>query len=583
MTNATRITPTNRGALLVGACALAVVIAAPSCGSGAASSDASTSTSAGSGGFSAQGAGGATVSDASYGVVGVGAGGGPIAQGPFDDFPSKPILDMPPQGAPPPANVGDLFGPADTGDAAGGPCLIEPEPGTLFPQNWARPRFVWTADPNQNLFELRIKAASNQNNELVVYTTATQWTMPHAMWVSLTSHIPDVPMTVSVRGATLMGTSLVGKPTLGTKGDVTIAPAEASGSIVYWRTVADADTGELKGFSAGDESVVLALQATNVTVAPGGTKVKCIGCHTSTPDGQYAAFKTLHATSGGALASIEKASVGMPPSFWSMASIDAMNTADFGVPTFSKAHWADGDHTLVTSMGNGDSAQLAWFDLETKSSGEGTAYGFLKRDTDMHGAIMPSFSHDGTNIVYMSTSQSTDGRAEGDADLYTVPYSSKMGGTATKLMGASDSAYLEYYPAYSPDDQFVAFNRVSAGMNPYNQPNAEVFVVPASGGTATRLAANDPIACSGAKSPGITNSWPKWAPEAVTVGDRTFYWIAFSSRRAGSNPQLYITAIVVQGGHVQTYPALYVWAQPSTEANHTPAWDVFKLPPQPPQ
>jgi hypothetical protein len=109
-----------------------------------------------------------------------------------------------------------------------------------------------------------------------------------------------------------------------------------------------------------------------------------------------------------------------------------------------------------------------------------------------------------------------------------------------------------------------------------------VFVIPASGGTPTRIAANDPIACSNEKSPGVTNSWPKWAPKAVTAGDRAFYWLTFSSSRSGGMPQLYVTAVVVQGDKITTYPALYLWNQPSDEANHTPAWDVFELPQSPP-
>jgi hypothetical protein len=53
----------------------------------------------------------------------------------------------------------------------------------------------------------------------------------------------------------------------------------------------------------------------------------------------------------------------------------------------------------------------------------------------------------------------------------------------------------------------------------YDQPLGEVFILPAAGGTATRLAANDPPACTGKTSPGMTNSWPKWSPQAVTASD----------------------------------------------------------------
>jgi hypothetical protein len=120
----------------------------------------------------------------------------------------------------------------------------------------------------------------------------------------------------------------------------------------------------------------------------------------------------------------------------------------------------------------------------------------------------------------------------------------------------------------------------------YNNAQDELYVVPSGGGTATRLLANDPPACTGKTSPGVTNSWPKWAPQAQTTTDgRTFYWIVFSSiRDPGGNPQLYVTPVVVDGaGKVTTYHALYLWNQPAGENNHTPAWDNFQIPPPGPQ
>ena len=96
--------------------------------------------------------------------------------------------------------------------------------------------------------------------------------------------------------------------------------------------------------------------------------------------------------------------------------------------------------------------------------------------------------------------------------------------------------------------------------------------------TPLRLDANDPPQCAGVTSPGVTNSWPKWAPEVGTSGSRRFYWLTFSSTRTGGRPQLFITPVVDDGEAVRTYPALYLWNQPADENNHTPAWDVFDIP-----
>ncbi len=81
----------------------------------------------------------------------------------------------------------------------------------------------------------------------------------------------------------------------------------------------------------------------------------------------------------------------------------------------------------------------------------------------------------------------------------------------------------------------------------------------------------------------MSNSWPKWAPGATTIGGKKYYWLIFSSKRnPNGNPQLYITGVVVDGASVETHGALYLWNQPEGENNHTPAWDFFDIPPPPP-
>jgi hypothetical protein len=95
--------------------------------------------------------------------------------------------------------------------------------------------------------------------------------------------------------------------------------------------------------------------------------------------------------------------------------------------------------------------------------------------------------------------------------------------------------------------------------------------------------------CTNKVSPGVTNSWAKWSPSAqyVPALGKTYYWFVFSSTRypvgaAVGNPQLYISALVVDSaGNTTTYHSLYLWNQPPGQANHTPAWDYFQIPPPP--
>ena len=529
------------------------------------------------------------------------------------DFPAGPIVDGPSV----PANAKDLFGAAGTGNPSGGPCLVEPEANSLFPMNWARPRFHFIAPPGQTLFEIRLHA-TREVNDMVVYTTSTTWTMPKELWMPLSSHVLDEPITMTIRGVAATG----GTPSVGTSAPMTIAPVKASGSMVYWSTIGleTTDTNsKLQGFGVGDESVVDALTVPQVQMkvrgdepATGGADgtfkpVRCIGCHTSTPDGKYAAF-TAQWPWPNALASIEKDTVGKQPDFITPSGISVLSPFRgfasgaqpvqkmLGIQAFSQAHWKAGDRIDVGVFGSarkdgaatGVVAQLAWFDLEATSDAEGTGFGFFARTGDARSAAAPAWSHDGEKIVYVSTDGGAeDGRlGTGPSDLFSIPFASRKGGAATPIPGAADPGFDEYYPAFSADDQLLAYNRVASGTPMYNQPAAEVFVIPTAGGTPTRLVANDSPACSGQKSPGAHNSWPKWSPESLTIAGKTYHWLIFSSHRedqyvkgaSADKAQLYMTGVVVEAGKITTFGAVYLWNQPSDISNRTPAWDVFKIP-----
>ena len=190
-------------------------------------------------------------------------------------------------------------------------------------------------------------------------------------------------------------------------------------------------------------------------------------------------------------------------------------------------------------MDGNNQGQLLWVSPDT--DGE---QGTIARTGDSGGAAEPTFSHDGTQIVYVSGRQGSfaDGRfSYGPGDLYVVPYSNRAG----------------------------------------SNPQAEVFVVPSGGGTATRVGANDPPACqSGAHGPGIGNDWAKWSPRAMSAANgKTYCWLVFSSKRSG-HAQLYLAPMTVAGGAADaSYPALYLWNQPATDDNHTPSWDDYQIPP----
>ena len=522
-----------------------------------------------------------------------GGSSGIAPTGPVTDFPS-PVLD-----GSAPTNSGSLFGAAGSGAASGGPCLVEPEVNVLYPQNWLAPRFRWTAAGAQNLFELRLHVA-NQTSDLVVYSTNTSWTMPVDTWNALRLHSAGQAMTITVRGGNLEGSSLQGIA-VGSQAPMGVAPVAATGAIVYW-TTNDATTGGsvLKGFSPGDSTVGTVLMPTQFATAQ-QTGSTCIGCHASSPDGEFAAFTYTNSAAqqwqgGIALIDNEAGTVGAAPSFMNAAGTTSLERYNAGGLAFSPAHWAPGDRTTISSFDNSGNAQnigLTWVNLDATTLA--TTTGTIARTGDSQLAGAPSWSHDGNTVAYVSTNRVCTGRLGNcngtafdqppdpgsTADIYTVPYAGGQGGQATPLPGASDESNQEYYPAYSADDKLIAFNRIGPNLNLYAQPAAEVFVIASAGGTATRLAANDPPACTGITSPGINNVWPKWGPAALSAGGDTYYFLIFSSLRYDKHTdQLFITAVVrhADGTMVTNYGAIYLWNQPPTENNHTPAWDKFKVP-----
>jgi hypothetical protein len=524
------------------------------------------------------------------------------------DFPLDPIFD----GVPATTQV-------SAGTAAGGPCIIEPEPNALFPRNWLRPRIRWLAQAGQNLFEIRVHAA-RENPDLVVVTSSTSFTMPDALWKALAAHVNEEDITVTVRAAGQQGSSV----------SFRVAPVDADGSMVYWATKSTSNQptdSMLKGFSVGDEGSGDALTplqvqkkviANDITLppAPGGafsatpTQVTCIGCHTSTPDPAFVAF-TAQWPWPNVFAGITKDAPGAAAPFagpvaqkllnpmqtWN----DDPNATMLGIQTFNAKHWAQGDRIDITMRGSNTSAtQLIWMNLDAASDAQGIGWGVIARTGDKNpSACAPAWNHAGDMIAYASAGSCGDGRmGSGPSDVALVPYGDKNGGQVVPL--AYESGADEYYPSWSPDDALVAYNRAQGVPTLYNQPAAEVYVVPSAGGQPTRLAANDPPACTGRKSPGVQNSWPKWAPKAYDGGaGKLYYFLIFSSIRsaidvsaaacpAGTGgasripncrSELFVTGIAVNADKsVETHGAIYMWNQAQDTNNLTPVWDVIEIP-----
>jgi hypothetical protein len=575
------------------------------------------------------------------------------------DFPAQPLIE---DGIPPAAQA--AFSQTSTG---AGPCVLEPRDGMLIPANMLRPRVRFSGSGSVHQITLH---TPREVNDLVVYTKQNPWFMPPDIWDGLRRNVFEEDISVTVRTG-----DGVGAPSE-SRVNFRIAPVQAGGSMVYWGATTEQPgltTTRLLAFKVGEEAVVTALRPIDITEtmlgdngqikreeygAPKG-QARCVGCHTSTGDGQ-AVITGDHWPWNLAVSDISTGAGGRPAFVTPMGAL-LLQMPWLGVSSTSRGDWGRGRHVVVTSagprnamnadfvananqpqqdMGFGQSQNqtnrdgLIWIDLSAEGNvpvldaqnddkevgtamlgARGTGWGVLARTGDTRGAVTPDWSHDGSSVAYTSTDSTKDGHVGDNAnavDIYTVPYADGAGGTAQPLPGASQPGVAEYYPDFSSDDRFIAFNRVQQGTGRiYYHPQGEIYVVPAAGGVATRLAANDPPACSGESSPGVTNSWPKWSPtvrsgpENGPHAGKRYYFLLFSSTREspfrlGQAPasQLYLATLVeLPTGELQTYPAMYLWNQgyeiidpgsdnpqlaPLQTSNLTPAFDEFIIPPRPP-
>ena len=81
-------------------------------------------------------------------------------------------------------------------------------------------------------------------------------------------------------------------------------------------------------------------------------------------------------------------------------------------------------------------------------------------------------------------------------DIRIVPFNHRAGGTPVTLVATADN---EYYPAFSPDDRLVVFDRVPSSMSSYNNAQAELYVVRADGTLAG-------VALTGAPRPDVAQN-----------------------------------------------------------------------------
>ncbi len=442
-----------------------------------------------------------------------------------------------------PGNAAALFGGAAASpngtNASKEPGIVYPSHETMFPINVSHIHHEWTAGGTNNLFQLKFVGPKTT---VTIYTTQRSWEPSDEQWDWIAESNRGEAVTWTV---TALDTAAA--TTAWQSAGITefFSVAEVPGAIYYWST--------------GSEGVMRALVSDRFPqkfyTDPQATDANtCVACHTLSRDGTRLAVGY-----GG-----EKLKeVGVPDR---NAIVPASGAPDrsVGWTTFSP----DGKLLLVASGG-----VLTLIDADTGAT-VGTNNGVV--DLDGKKATHPDWSGLGDNVV-ISLAPSVGNKGMNGGSIALLPYNNGAWGTPQVIVQSTASDDNNFFPAYSPDNQWIAY--VHADGASKDNVTSELRLVRVTGGAPTTLARLNSRVNNADGVLEIGNSMPRWAP-STRPG---IFWVAFSSVRAYATlraaddklDQIWIAAVDTTKPD-PGYAAFWAPFQSMPEGNHRPFWAVVQ-------
>lgn len=436
------------------------------------------------------------------------------------------------------------FGSASQGGSIG---VVYPPSGVMLPPNTNSIEFHFVPAAGQTLFRFTFQAPTTT---LVVYTGCTAvgggcvYTPAPGFWSDFVPYARGTaPVSWTVSGVDGSGlNNPVGSSTAQLMG---FSEQDLRGGLYYWNT-----SGTVERYDYGYPN---APPQTYLTTAQVGGFL-CVGCHVLSRQGNLiavgrdnplpAAYSTLYVPNKSALST----------------DVSSQKSNFFS--------FAPDERHLLTSTG----VSIDWKQLVS---------GTIKSVTSP--GAMPDWSPDGLHMAYAKpppTSFPTPGVSS--AAIATMHFNGSGWDTPVTLVPFNGQN--NYYPAYSPDGQWVVFNRSPSNSESSSNaavtkegviPDGELWVVASNGGSPVRL--------SKASDPG-PSSWPKWAPVRHDYTGGKLLWLTFSSARpyglrlaAHEKTQLWMVAFDPARAAVSddpTFPAFRLPFQNISTGNHIGQWST---------
>lgn len=426
------------------------------------------------------------------------------------------------------AGIVDAFEGASAADEDG--LVIQyPADGVNVPRNLNGLGFQWV-QPVGDVVVSRLHFRSDLT-DVSVYVDGNSWTATADLWSIISAANTHGSVEVQVEAGAWDGTTL--RSVLrGPAIDITVNRFDARGSVLFW----DSSQQAIMRIPFGETTPTRFWP-----VARDGT---CIGCH-SLAEGREKMVVT-HDGIGGTFSVVDVADVEAP-----RAIITPADNRRMTFKTISP------DGTRMLGVLHGD---LVLYNLDT-----GLQLSTL--DSAGYSVTHPDWSPDGDRIVMVRQTGSvfSDMGFEG-GEIVQVSWDGSALGQPQVLVARS-ATHNSYYPTYSPDGAWIAYNRSSGDS--YADEDAEIWMVNVEGTIDLPLGAAN-------GEPNGQNSYPRWAP----LPDDNVLWLAFSSDRgyplsSTEQPQIWVSAIdttLAAAGADPSRAPFWLPGQTTSADNHLPVW-----------
>ncbi len=443
-----------------------------------------------------------------------------------------------------PPNTPDLFTGPD--DSALAPTVVYPPAGVIVPRNLGDFETHWTDSHGNDVFEISLHTEFSDVRVYVPGGNGNPAAGPKASWAAFAAKEwldavgHEIAISYQVRGASTANPGPVGglPPRI-----VQLTNEQMEGGLYYWAATSSA--GGAYGIFRHD--MTKPGQPAEEYMTTNQTSGRCVACHVLSRDGTK-----LAVTYDGGNGAATLVDVG------TKAAQGGSNAWNFG--TFSP----DGLEILTAEKGA----------IKVRSYANQAVVATMP---STGWATHPDLSVDGKKLLYVKpTTPGTDWSFSGGNIAWRTYDSSThtFGAEVSLVTGGGDN----YYPSWSPDGEWVLFNRSPSNANAYNATDATLWVVKADGSQppVQLTVANDGSA--------LTNSWGRWAPfeqTYTTTGER-LYWITVSSKRNFGTrlvnvgrPQLWMTPFFpnrAATGADPSAPAFWLPFQNIISNNHIAQW-----------